>query len=60
MALISLTEKQQQILEAFVRRRNSQQWLSKRAAIILHLNGAASIKQTARHLRLSRNTVRTW
>jgi putative transposase len=60
MALISLQEKQQQILEAFVRRRNTPQWLSKRAMILLHLNSGASIKETARHLRLSRNTVRTW
>lgn len=60
MALISLTEKQQEILEGFVRRRKSQQWLSKRAMIILQLNLGASIRETARHLRVSRNTVRTW
>jgi putative transposase len=60
MALISLTEKQQEILEGFVRRRNTPQWLSKRAIIILQLNLGASIKETARDLRLSRNTVRTW
>jgi transposase len=60
MALISLTEKQQEILEGFVRRRNSQQWLSKRAMIILQLNLGASIKKTSRLLNLSRNTVRTW
>jgi putative transposase len=60
MALISLTEKQQEILEGFVRRRKSQQWLSKRAMIILQLNLGASIKETSRRLSLSRNTVRTW
>jgi putative transposase len=60
MSLISLTEKQQQILESFVRCRNTPQWLSKRAMILLQLNLGASIKQTSRHLKLSRNTVRTW
>lgn len=60
MALISLTEKQQNILEGFVHRRKSQQWLAKRAMIILQLNLGASIKETSRRLSLSRNTVRTW
>lgn len=60
MALISLTEQQQEILEQLVRRRNTPQWLATRALIILQLSGGASIKATARQLHLSRNTVRTW
>jgi len=60
MALLSLTEQQQEILEPFARRRNTPQWLATRAMIVLQLSFGASIKQTARRLDLSRNTVRTW
>ena len=60
MSDISLTVKQQSILEAFVRGRNNPQWLVTRAAILLKLNGGISIRQTAKQLHLSRNTLRAW
>jgi len=60
MALLSLTEQQQEIVAHLVRRRNTPQWLATRAMIVLQLSYGASIKQTARRLDLSRNTVRTW
>jgi DNA-binding CsgD family transcriptional regulator len=60
MSLISLTEQQQEILERLVRIRNTPQWLATRAMILLQLSFGASIRQTARRLHLSRNTVRSW
>lgn len=60
MSDISLTEKQQEILETFVRGRNNPQWLVTRATIILLLSRGISIRQTAKQLHLSRNTVRAW
>ena len=60
MSDISLTEEQQQILETFVRGRNNPQWLVTRATIILLLSRGISIRQTAKQLHLSRNTVRAW
>ncbi|MBM4401117.1 MAG: helix-turn-helix domain-containing protein [Crenarchaeota archaeon] len=60
MSLLSLTEQQHQLLEQLVRRRNTPQWLATRAMIVLQLRKGASIRQTARRLHLSRNTVRTW
>lgn len=59
-ALITLTPQQKAILEQFVRRRNSPKWLVQRAQILLELDAGGSIKQTARRLNLSRNTVRLW
>jgi len=60
MALISLTEEQQEILSDFARRRQIPQWLCQRAMILLRLNDGHSIKATGRLLNLSRNTVRVW
>jgi len=60
MSAISLTVKQQEILQQFANRRNSPQWLAKRAMIILQLSAGLSIRQTAKQLNLSRNTVRAW
>lgn len=60
MAFISLTAQQHEVLSSFIRRRNTPQWLVKRAMIILLLNDGFSIRQTAKQLHLSRNTVRTW
>lgn len=60
MTSISLTVEQHSILEEFTRRRNSPQWLAKRAMIILLLSVGTSIRQTAKQLHLSRNTVRSW
>jgi len=60
MSKISLTVQQQSILEAFVRGRTNPQWLVTRAMILLKLSSGLSIRQTAKHLHLSRNTVRAW
>ena len=57
---IDLPDEQRQILEKFVRRRNTPQWLAIRSQILLLLATAASIRKIARRLEISRNTVRMW
>ena len=58
--MIDLTVEQKEILEQFVRRRNTPQWLAKRSQILLHLFAGLSIKATARKLNCSPKTVRRW
>ncbi len=57
---IDLPDEQRQILEKFVRRRNTPQWLAISSQILLLLATATSIRKIARRLEISRNTVRTW
>jgi transposase-like protein len=59
-AHIDLPNEHRQILEKFVRRRNSPHWLVIRSQILLLLAKGTSIREIARRLEISRNTVRTW
>jgi len=57
---IALLFEEQNQLEEFVRRRTSPHWLVQRSTILLKLAAGTKIRQIARELGISRNTVRLW
>jgi putative transposase len=57
---VTLSDKQQEILEHLIRRQTSSQRLIRRAKTVLAAADGASNESIALRLRLNRNTVRTW
>lgn len=57
---ITLTERQQRLLEQIVRRQSSPQGLVQRAQVILSSAKNINNSQIAQQLQMARNTVRTW
>ena len=57
---LSVTDAQRAVLEGWVRRRSTAQFLAQRSRIVLECAEGHAILEVARRLRISPDTVRTW